>query len=158
VQAGMNWQSGAFVFGIEGEFDWINGKSDRTLNLNGPSIDGGTTWMATIAGRLGYAVDNVLLYAKGGAGWVNNTATLYNNAGATIWTGTDTSLGWLIGGGVEVGLTPHWTAKIEYQYLQLEDWEGRHGATTFGVTPVTSGLLTISRDIQTIKGGINYKF
>ena len=73
-QVGVNWQTGAFVFGIEGEFDWINGKSTRAL-LVGPGNlglwgDGGTTWMATIAGRVGFAADNVLWYAKGGAGWV----------------------------------------------------------------------------------------
>ena len=159
VQAGMNWQTGAFVFGIEGEFDWINGSSSRSLlagtGLAGLGLwgDGGTKWMATAAGRLGYAVDNVLWYAKGGAGWVNNTATIYNGGGTTLWTGTETSLGWLIGGGVEVGLTPNWTAKIEYQYLNLENWTG-----VPNIGQLQQNSVSVSRDIQTIKGGINYKF
>ena len=128
VQAGVNWQTGAFVFGIEGEFDWINGKSSRSL-LVGPAAglwgDGGTTWMATIAGRAGIAVDNVLWYAKGGAGWVENTATIYNGNGTTLWTGSNTPVGWLIGAGVEVGLAPNWTAKLEYQYLNLRKLDRR---------------------------------
>ncbi len=158
-QVGVNWQTGAFVFGVEGEFDWINGTSSRAL-LVGPGAaglglwgDGGTTWMATIAGRLGFAADNVLWYVKGGAGWVENTATIYTAGGTTLWTATDTSLGWLIGGGVEVGLTPNWTAKIEYQYLNLDNWTG----TCLVCTAVT-GTISVSRDIQTLKGGINYKF
>ena len=154
VQAGMNWQTGAFVFGIEGEFDWINGKSSRGLIGTGIWGDGGTDWMATIAGRIGFAANNVLWYAKGGAGWVNNTATIYNGAGTTLWTASETSLGWLIGAGVEVGLTPNWTAKIEYQYLNLENWTG----SCLNALCTGNGTVSVSRDIQTLKGGINYKF
>lgn len=153
-QAGINWQTGAFVFGIEGEFDWVNGKSTRGLigtNLWG---DGGTDWMATIAGRIGYAADNVLWYAKGGAGWVNNTATIYNGAGTTLWTASETSVGWLIGAGVEVGLTPNWTTKLEYQYLNLDNWTG----TCINALCTGAGTVSVSRDIQTLKAGINYKF
>jgi outer membrane immunogenic protein len=155
VQAGVNWQTGAFVFGIEGEWDWLNGKGSRNL-LAGPGVaglwgEGGSNWMATIAGRVGYAADNVLWYAKGGAGWVENTATIYNGGGGTLWTGTETSVGWLIGGGVEVGLTPNWTAKIEYNYLNLDNWTG-------APLIVPNDSVSISRTIQTVKGGINYKF
>jgi opacity protein-like surface antigen len=157
LQAGVNWQTGAFVFGIEGEFDWINGKGTRNL-LAGPGVaglwgDGGTTWMATIAGRAGFAVDNVLWYAKGGAGWVENTATIYNANGSTLWTGSNTPLGWLIGAGVEVGLAPNWTAKLEYQYLNLENWTG-----VPNITGLQQDSVSVSRDIQTLKAGFNYKF
>ena len=34
---------------------------------------------------------------------------------------SQTHLGWTIGGGVEVGLTPNWSAKAEYLYVRLED-------------------------------------
>ena len=150
VQAGYNWQSGNFVFGVEGEFEWLDGKSTRN-SASGLWADGGTTWMATIAGRVGYAADNVLWYAKGGAGWVENTATLYTASGTTLWTGSNTPLGWLIGAGVEVGLTPNWTTKVEYSYLNLENWTG---------TPNLLGgdSISISRTIQTVTWGINYKF
>jgi opacity protein-like surface antigen len=150
VQAGYNWQAGNVVFGIEGEFDWIDGKRSRAAN-GGLSVDGGTTSMATIAGRLGWAVDNVLWYGKGGAGWVDNTATLYNAAGQTLWTGSDTPVGWLIGAGIEIGLTPNWTTKIEYNYLNLDNWTGTPGV-------LNGDSISVSRTVQTIKGGINYKF
>ena len=45
-------------------------------------------------------------------------------AGASIsvpLSESQTHLGWTIGAGVEVGLTPNWTAKAEYLYVRLED-------------------------------------
>ncbi len=93
------------------------------------------------------------LFVTGIAGWVEDTATIYNANGSTLWTGSDTPLGWLIGAGVEVALAPNWTAKLEYQYLNLENWTG---------VPNIAGLqqdsVSVSRDIQTIKAGFNYKF
>jgi outer membrane immunogenic protein len=150
LQAGYNWQAGAFVFGIEGEFDWIDGKRSRPAN-GGLWAEGGTTSMATLAGRFGYAANNVLWYAKGGAGWVENTATLYNANGQTLWTGSDTPVGWLIGAGVEFGITQNWTTKIEYNYLNLDNWTSNPGF-------LNGDTFTVSRTVQTIKGGINYKF
>ena len=125
-QAGINWQTGAFVFGIEGDLTWIDGKSDRVF-IGGISGDGGTDWAATIAARFGFAANNVLWYGKAGAGWVNNTATIYNAAGGTAWTGSNTNVGWLIGAGVEFGLTQNWTTKLEYNYLNLDNWTGTPG-------------------------------
>lgn len=150
LQAGYNWQVDAFVFGIEGEFDWIDGKRSRAAN-GGMWAEGGTTSMATIAARFGYAANNVLWYAKGGAGWVDNTATLYNSNGQTLWTGSDTPVGWLIGAGVEFGLTQNWTTKIEYNYLNVDNWTSNPGL-------FNGDTFTVSRTVQTIKGGINYKF
>ncbi len=150
LQAGYNWQMGALVLGIEGEFDWLDGKGSRGAN-GGLWASGGTTSMATIAGRFGYAADNVLWYGKAGAGWVDNTATIYNAAGQTLWTGSNTPVGWLIGAGVEIGLTQNWTTKIEYNYLNVDNWTSNPGL-------FNGDTFTVSRTVQTIKGGVNYKF
>jgi opacity protein-like surface antigen len=149
-QAGINWQTGAFVFGIEGDLTWIDGKSDRVFN-GGISGDGGTDWAATIAARFGFAANNVLWYGKAGAGWVNNTATIYSGAGTTLWTGSNTNVGWLIGAGVEFGLTQNWTTKLEYNYLNLDNWTGTPGI-------LNGDSVSISRNVQMLKVGLNYKF
>src|SRR5262249_9222918 len=62
-QVGCQWQSGAFVFGIEGDFDGTSLR--RTFVANGfvfPFIPGDTLdfkndWQASVRGRLGYAWD-----------------------------------------------------------------------------------------------------
>ena len=44
-----------------------------------------------------------------------------------------TSIGWVAGGGVEVGFTPRWSAKAEWLYLDLAD-------SNFSVTGTNNGL------------------
>ena len=72
-------------------------------------------WFGTVRGRAGYAMNNVLLYVTGGLAY---------GGGRVDFGGiseSQTHLGWTIGGGVEVGLTPNWSAKAEYLYVRLED-------------------------------------
>ena len=63
------------------------------------------------------------------------------------WNGSNTDAGWLIGGGIEYGFKAHWTVNLEYDYLTQSNW-----------TSVTIPAVALSRDVQMIKAGINYKF
>jgi hypothetical protein len=60
---------------------------------------------------------------------------------------SNTGRGWLFGGGIEYGFKPNWTVKLEYDYLELGNW-----------TSATVPAVTLSRDVQMIKLGMNYKF
>ena len=63
------------------------------------------------------------------------------------WSGSNTNSGWLVGGGIEYGFKPHWTVKLEYDYLALSNW-----------TSATVPAVTLNHDLQMVKAGINYKF
>jgi hypothetical protein len=52
----------------------------------------------------------------------------------------------LLGGGIEYAFAASWTAKLEYSYLDLRD------------STVTSLPLSVSRDVQLLKAGLNYRF
>src|ERR1700691_851411 len=67
---GANFQSGQFVFGIEGDGDWSNIKgSASTTNAVCPGCTTANTWLATLRARTGVAWDRVLIFATaGGAG------------------------------------------------------------------------------------------
>jgi outer membrane immunogenic protein len=86
VQAGFNLQSGAFVYGVEGQLSWTGMKEDSLSKLGefrfvncwydvSKEIDvkahTEVNWVATLAGRIGYAVDRVLIYAKGGVAFAD---------------------------------------------------------------------------------------
>ena len=71
-----------------------------------------------MAGRVGLVNDRWLVFAKFGGGWVQSNATL--NLPGTVWNGSSTSSGLLVGGGIEYGFKPHWTVKLEYDYLVSE--------------------------------------
>ena len=62
---GGNIQTGAFVFGAEGDFDWdnIKGSSGGAASV----CQASSTWLATARGRVGVALDRVLIYGTGGA-------------------------------------------------------------------------------------------
>jgi opacity protein-like surface antigen len=72
---GANYQTGAYIFGIEGDLDWTNlhGGSGSTCgaisDLVPPpaSCQTQSEWLATVRGRVGYTVNNVLIYGTGGA-------------------------------------------------------------------------------------------
>ena len=77
--AGINYQIGEYVFGIEGDGDWTNltGNSGSTCGaitavLTPPiSCQTQSQWLATIRGRVGYAFDRILLYGTAGAAFGN---------------------------------------------------------------------------------------
>ena len=84
-QVGGNYQINALVLGIEADFDWFANNSNSSGGVNVPSLNAtvqGSSngrWLTTVTGRVGFAVDRVLFYAKGGGAWVgSNNLTLLN--------------------------------------------------------------------------------
>jgi outer membrane immunogenic protein len=143
--AGANWQSDWFVFGIEGDFDgsWIDGKSSTCTATTGVQCETKNKWLSTIRGRIGYAADRVLFYATGGGAFgdvvVNTTAN---------WQSANKA-GWTAGAGIEGAFTDHWTARIEYLFVDLQN-------ATF--TPVSPVSVTTKFNANLIRAGVDYKF
>lgn len=109
--------------------------------------------LGLFSGRLGYAWDRTLLYVKGGAA-VASEKYVFQLAGVGLsLTPADTRFGWLVGGGLEYGLTANWSIKVEYNYIDLGTKELR---------PVSPGGVTFvfdqSQKIQLVKAGVNYRF
>jgi outer membrane immunogenic protein len=162
-QAGLNYQIGNFVIGVEGEWDWsVNNNTDNGVlipaigNILATSND---TWISTVAARFGFAVDHWLFYGKAGAGWVgNNGFTITNTVTGESIAGSSsgTSAGWLAGAGIEWALTNNWTLKLEYDYLAV--------STRSFTLPATADFLagdtftTTDHNFQMVKVGINYLF
>ena len=92
------------------------------------------------------------MYAKAGAALAHEKYVV-NIPGVLSVTPTDTRLGWVIGAGVEYGLTADWSVKIEYDYIDLGT-ERLNIASPGGATFV----FDQSQQVQLVKGGINYRF
>jgi outer membrane immunogenic protein len=134
IQGGYNWQNGQFVFG--GETDIQFSGADDTFapyKFSNP-------WFGTLRGRLGYAMNNILLYGtlglayggvKGESGGIDENKT---------------HAGWTAGLGMEVGFTPNWSAKVEYLYMDL-------GNRSYSITGVDNGL-----EASLLRFGVNYHF
>jgi outer membrane immunogenic protein len=176
VQLGYNYQfAGSWLIGVEGDFSWsgIDGEHSGFSTIP-PFTAGGAAprfndshsnvnWLATATARLGYAVDNWLFYAKGGAAWGDfeaNSQTTNPTAGTTIATvsGGETRSGWTVGGGIEWAFLKNWSAKVEYDYLNFgTDRVNRN--VTFAAVAIPNPLVRdVKTNIQTIKFGVNYLF
>jgi outer membrane immunogenic protein len=143
---GYNWQAGAIVYGLEGDFDWSGVKGNVACGIG--TCETANTWLATFRGRLGYAFDRWLPYitAGGAYGSVKATASL-PVAGFTASESKD-KLGWTAGLGLEYAFLGNWTAKVEYLYADL-------GSVDLGTAPVVN---TVSFKENIVRAGLNYKF
>src|SRR5664280_2020110 len=117
-QAGCDYQTGPWVFGIRGMFDWAD--------LTGSNITPAGTLVAntrvgsfaTAVGRVGYTLmPNTLVYALGGFAWVRDQHWFTTLDGVEIASTTVNRTGYDVGIGLEHMFAPGWSAFIEYDYL-----------------------------------------
>jgi outer membrane immunogenic protein len=182
-QLGGNWQAGWAVFGIQADAHWadIEGHGScfdaGALSTAGVSFacNDKVTSFGTVTGRIGAAVDRALIYAKGGWAWergqhsVNPTAPFNvmggNNplASITAASSSESRTGWTFGAGVEYAFAPHWSAFVEYDYLDFgtKDANSTHLLSLPGNVPasfILPILTNVTERFNVVKVGLNYKF
>jgi outer membrane immunogenic protein len=163
-QVGYNYQFGnSFVVGAEADIHGtsITGGNQgnfvglypspyprSTTGLLTPLVTGNggnisLPWFGTVRGRAGYLVTpTLLLYGTGGFAY----------GGVDVFQRSNTSTGWTAGGGAEWLFAPHWSAKIEYLYVDLNS-SGVNGAFTgfeFGTHH--------HPQLNVVRAGVNYHF
>ncbi len=146
-QIGYNFQTGSFVFGIEGDI----AASDISQTVNGATLFGipftaafTNDTLASLRGRAGVAYNNWLFYGTAGGGWGHDKVSVTTgglNLSSEAWQS-----GWTAGAGMEWAFAPNWSGKFEYLHYGL-------GTTNFFGT-----LPSGKTDIDTVKIGINYLF
>ena len=112
---GYNLQTGAFVWGLEGDLDasWIKGSATNAF-CGAVGCETRNRWLATGRGRIGYAWDRFLPYITGGVAFGDIRMTP-----AAGTSETKSKVGYTLGGGVEYAFLGAWSAKIEYLYVDL---------------------------------------
>ena len=145
---GYNLQTGNWVWGIEGDFDYsaIDGTNIGTgICAGAVGCETKNTWLATLRGRVGYAWDRWMVYGTGGAAFADVRMT--RNSGLSE---TDTQTGWTLGGGLEWAFAGAWSAKLEYLYVDLGD--ATCDASTCGIS------TSVSEKLNLVRAGVNYRF
>jgi outer membrane immunogenic protein len=136
LYGGYNWQSGALVLGIEG--DWAR----SPFNVG----DG----LFTLRGRAGLAFENVLVYATAGVG---------SQSWALVRIFTREVIeqeyfGWVAGGGVEIKFSDSISSKLEVLYFDAgqERYNFPAGASY--------GPVSATYDVENIlyRAGVSYHF
>jgi outer membrane immunogenic protein len=143
--AGMNWQMGHAVLGLEGDVDWsgVRGSAPPALC---PGCATNNDWLATVRGRAGYAFDRIMPFVTGGLAVGDIRATAPGVAGAS-----QTNAGWTVGGGLEFAITNNWTAKAEYLHVDLGNMN-----CGFSCGAVAGNNVSVREDV--VRGGVNYRF
>jgi outer membrane immunogenic protein len=159
VQAGANMQMGNFVLGIEGDVDWANisGEGDAIDPANAtPSVPSASLdWLASLRGRAGFAIDNVLLYGTAGVAWGGGELGITNLDGAGDDVTADISAsGWTAGIGAEMAVTDNMSIKAEYLYTALSMDE----VSFDDVPPADSLAVNSDLNFSTVKVGLNWSF
>ena len=151
-QIGVNWTRNSLLLGAEADFTWTDLKDTASAGA-GFAHTVHTHWLSLVTGRVGYAVNQYLLYAKGGAAFANERNKLVNTTtGQWSESGTTTQYGWTVGAGFEYAINPNWSARLEYDYVALPSRDlNLHGA--LGTQPAT-----VDFNIHKVVGGINYRF
>lgn len=145
AQLGANWQVDQFVFGIEGDIAWagMDGEAAFGAPFAPYAVTADNRWLGTLRGRLGIALDQVLVYGTAGAAFTNIRAS--DTLG---FTDSNTHTGWTVGAGVEAALTDAVSAKVEYLYADF-------GSRSYDLG---DGAVRGDYDTHIVRAGLNYRF
>jgi opacity protein-like surface antigen len=159
-QIGCDYQfASSFVVGVEGAVSGSTMKNSRMvgLPLGNPDtalVRASTDFLPSLTARIGYAFDNVLLYANGGAALAGDR---FNVTGSFVgapfaFEGLDNRFGWTVGGGVDWAFSHHWSANIEYDYYQF----GHGGILMSDGINGFAGIVDVKQTVQVVKVGLNF--
>ncbi len=134
-QGGYNWQVWPqLVLGLEADLQLSN-SSDTFADYKFSN-----PWFGTVRGRGGIALDNILFYGTLGLAYGRGHVDI-GSVGESNF-----HVGWTAGAGLEVGLSPHWSVKAEYLFIDL-------ASESYGLTLTNNGLTS-----NLVRFGVNYKF
>jgi opacity protein-like surface antigen len=178
-QAGANWQTGAWVGGLEIDLSAadIKGSTSNSVPITStPGVTGTDAaartdkldMLGSARARLGFLPwPNALLYGTGGLAWtrfVQDEETLQatTSVGVTDTRTTSSStpnwrFGWVAGVGAEARLwDSNWLARVEYLHYDFGDSGSSFTSNPFISTTIsmTSGHL----ETDVIRAGLSYKF
>jgi outer membrane immunogenic protein len=173
AQAGYNWQLDHLLLGLEADMQYIGLRKTNIFTQNGPVAAAVATpysftqtstsdWLATVRGRIGFAVDHILFYGTGGLAVADSRSSdtlTFTFPALLTSTGSrsGTELGWTAGGGVEWAFARNWSMKGEYLYARFD-------AKTTAMSNIVAGANVFSQaysdrlSLNVARIGVNYHF
>ncbi len=141
---GYNFQMGKVVAGFETDISWT--AIDGNEISRGTAFSADHDWMSSFRFRLGYAMDNWMIY--GTAGLALTSFDLEALGSGTRISSSETLTGYAAGAGAEYALTNNMSLKGEALYYDFE--ESRFSSS--------GSSVTVEPDVLTVRAGITYRF
>jgi opacity protein-like surface antigen len=159
LQIGADWQTGKWVLGLGGELSATDLRGENTCfsGLGGINCQHIINAVGTVTGRVGFAWDQSLIYARAGGAWANTSYNLLGNTGVLSLGSGSTSLtraGWVAGAGLEYALTKKWTTFVEYDHLGFDTATVKWPT----VAMINAQNISIGQSVDLFKLGVNYRF
>src|SRR5207302_8684364 len=111
--------------------------------------------IGTIASRPGWGFAPLLLCGQGGAAWTHDSYQVLLLADkALLFSTNELRWGWMAGVGVEYAFTDSWSAKLEYNYMDL-------GMDSLRFTDQSGNVYmdaNFKQRIDIVKVGENYRW
>jgi high affinity Mn2+ porin len=149
-QAGYSHQfSNHVVLGVEADASF--GSPVDTPRLAPAPFNSTLDYVGTFRGRVGYAFGTLMPYVTGGFAWGHSSVDIPNAAGKVFATPGQNQPGWTAGAGFEFAVSGNWSAKVEYDYIDLS--RRNYDLSEFGLPNVG-----VDPKIQLIQLGLNYRF
>jgi outer membrane immunogenic protein len=156
-QIGYRWQAGTWVFGLEAQGNWADFRGSN-VSLIDPTVrnDSRIDAFGLFTGQVGWAVNNVLFYVKGGAAVTADRFRRFDVPTGVLvaTTGDDTRWGGVVGAGLEFGFAPNWTAGVEYNHLFMQD----RTHTFVDTTGAFFATDRIRQDVDLVTVRVNYRW
>ncbi|MBN9604190.1 MAG: porin family protein [Afipia felis] len=155
-QLGYRWQYSNWVFGLEAQGNWANFKGS-SIDLTYSDYNDKThiDSFGLFTGQVGYAWDNVLLYAKGGAAVVGLKYSNPQISPPRDYNGSVTRWGGVVGVGLEYGFARNWSVGVEWNHIFL----GKKNVTVVNPADATDNFVEhIGENIDMGLVRVNYRF
>jgi outer membrane immunogenic protein len=150
AQLGLQKQLDKVVLGVEVSYTWLDAEeSSGSAIFTGATRSSDVTDLFTVTGRLGFAYENMLAYAKGGYASADVELRSATPVAALSFSTSERENGWIAGFGLDYGLTSSISIGVEYDYIRFNV-----GGTTIGTNTISDADV----DIQSITGHLNFKF
>ncbi|MCP4618516.1 MAG: outer membrane beta-barrel protein [Bradyrhizobium sp.] len=152
-QLGYNRQlANGVVLGIEADSTFTSPVDTPGRAAMGPvpfhsTID----YVGTVRGRIGYAFGRWMPYMTGGFAWGHTHINVNDADGEPLFPVGQYQTGWTAGLGIEYAISGNWSAKAEYEYVDLS--RRTYDLRDFGLAPVNADPR-----IHLFKLGMNYHF
>lgn len=172
VQAGYNWQSGNWIYGLEtdlqvsdikqrlgGTLNYIDDDGDRVHDKWNNSVK--VRWFGSTRLKVGHLVsDRTLLYGTAGLAYGQYRASIHvddliDPDDSVSYKKTRTRVGYTLGAGLEHAIDKKWSVKGEYLYTDLGRSTILRNHSSF--LNETFKISTKMR-FHTVRVGVNYRF